>query len=155
MLVALIGADDLDAALERSAALRHHVVPGPANAVIPYIGTCARLQLLKGDLSAARSLLAEMFDLCRAVEWSHFEPFCPVYFRLALLEHRLESAARLVGYAEQVTATAWAMLRFEHLRNAARAELAAKIEPVRLEALYAEGANLEPEAVCRLTLEDE
>ena len=41
---------------------------------------------------------------------------------------------------------------FEHLRDAARAELAAKIEPVRLEALYAEGAKLEPEAVCRLTL---
>jgi predicted ATPase/DNA-binding winged helix-turn-helix (wHTH) protein len=152
VLVAWIGAGDLDAALNRSDALRQHVLPGPANAVIPYIGTRARLQLLRGDLAAARTHLAEMFELCRAVEWSHFESFSPVYFHLALMERRLESAARLVGYAEQATGTLWALLRFESLCNAARAQLAEEIDPLHLDALFEQGAMLGPEAVCRTTL---
>ena len=68
------------------------------------------------------------------------------------MERRLESAARLVGYAEQVTATAWMMPRFEHLQRCRPCGVGCEIDQVRLEALYAEGAKLEPEAVCRLTL---
>ena len=88
VLLALTAADDIDTALERSVAVRHHVVPGPATTVILYIGSCARLKVLKGDLAAARDLLGQMFDLCRTVDWSHFDLFCQVYFRLALQERR-------------------------------------------------------------------
>ena len=52
-LVAMLSADQVDAALERSAVLRSHVIPGPADTTILFCGTCARLWMMKGDLSAA------------------------------------------------------------------------------------------------------
>jgi len=155
VLGALIRANEIDVAFKRSAALRPFVVPGPANTVIPYLGTCARLHVLRNDLSGARDLLEQMFELCRAVEWSYFDVFCTVYCRLAQKECRLESAARLVGYTMRASTTFWGMPGFEHWCDDVRAELAASMDPTQLEALYAEGARLGPEEVCRLTLERE
>ena len=93
-----------------------------------------------------------MFDQCRAVEWSHFERYCSVYFRLALMERRLESAARLVGYAEQATASVWLRRASSICSDAARAELAQRSSRCVSRLSMSEGAKLEPEAVCRLTL---
>jgi len=58
----------------------------------------------------------------------------------------------LLGYAERATERAWGAPRFADSRDLARAELARRLDATRLQALYAEGAALSPEAVCVLTL---
>lgn len=63
-----------------------------------------------------------------------------------------EASARLLGYAEPATERTWGMPRHADSRDAARADLALRLDPVRLQVLYAEGAGLSPEAVCALTL---
>ena len=154
-LVALLSGGRIDEALARSTSLRSHVLPGPADTAIVFHGTCAQLRLLKGELPAARRLLGEMFELCRAVDWCRFEPFSNVYFMLALAEHRDESAARLLGYAESATRRAWGLPRFADTRDAARTELSRRLDAARLEALCIEGATLCPNAVCTLALGNE
>lgn len=154
-LVALLSDGRIDEALERSTALRGHILPGPAETTIVFHGTCAQLQLVKGELAAARRLLGEMFELCRAVDWCSFEPFSNIYFKLALKERRDEAAARLLGYAEGATWRTWGLPRFADRREAARAELAQRLDASRLQALLAEGAGLSPDAVCVLTLAHE
>ena len=154
-LVALLSDGRVDEALRRSVALRHHILCGPTDTAILYHGTCARLHLMRGEFVAARRRLAKMFELCRAVDWCRFEPFANMFFKLALDERRDEDAARLLGYAEVATRRAWGVPRYADSRDAARAELACRLDAARLDALCAEGAALEPEAVCMLTLAHE
>ena len=153
ILVALLSSGKVDEAVDRSGELRDRILPGPASMVIPFIGTTARLWLMKGDLSASREHLATLFALCRAVEWSRFDIFAHVYFMLAFAERRYETAARLLGFSGVATPRAWGMPRFAQKREKSRAELAAILDPQRLNALLAEGAGLGQEEVCRLTLE--
>ena len=154
ILVALLNSGNVDQALERSRALRDRILPGPASVVIPFIGTMARLWLMKGEFARSREHLATLFDLCRAVEWDRFDVFSHVYFRLAFAERRYETAARLLGFNAMATPRAWGKLRFESTREKAREELAAILSAPRLNALLTEGAALGQEEVCRLTLEE-
>ena len=52
----------IDEALNRSHSLRSHILCGLADTAILFHGTCARLHLMKGELTAARRLLGEMFE---------------------------------------------------------------------------------------------
>ena len=154
-MVARVGAGDIQGALQRSRAIRHHFVPGPAITAIPYIGTCARISLKAGDLAATRQQLATMFDLSRSIEWANFEVFGDLYLGLALAEHRVGAAARLLGYASAATARAWGVSRSTRARDDARALLASAISPEQLAQLGAEGATLDPESVCRWVLAEQ
>jgi predicted ATPase/DNA-binding winged helix-turn-helix (wHTH) protein len=151
-MVALLGLGDVDAALARGRALRPHLLPSPASMVIPYVGTCARISLMKGDLAATRRELARMFELSRSVEWNTFEVFGGVYLGLALAESRHAAAGRLLGYAEAAGERAWGVSWPSREREAARVALAAFFDAAELARLCAEGATLDPESVCRLVL---
>lgn len=151
-IVALLGCDDIDAAIERSHDIRADILKGPASVVAPYIGTCARLSMKKHDTAAARQQLATMFALCRTIAWTHFEVFGDLYLSLALAEGRDHDAARLLGYAGGASERAWGMPRTTRTRDEARARLADTLGPKLLERLCAEGTALDPEAVCALTL---
>lgn len=154
-VVARLGAGDVDGALQCSRAIRHRIVPGPAITAIPFLGTCSRILLKQGELAATRRQLATMFDLSRSIAWANFEVFGDLYLGLALAEHRLGAAARLLGYASAATARAWGVPRSTRTRDDARALLASAIGPERMVRLCAEGATLDPESVCRWVLAEQ
>ena len=152
IVVALLGCGDVNGAIERSRAIRVHIMKGPAGVVAPFIGTCARLSLRKGDYATTRQQLTSMFDLCRTIEWAYFEVYGDLYLGLALAEGRVPDAARLLGYSIVASERAWGVLRTTRSRDDAQAALAQRLEPALLERLIAEGTAMDPEAVCKVTL---
>jgi hypothetical protein len=152
IVVALLEIGDAAAALQRSRELRPLVLPGPANSVIPFIGSSARCSFLTGDLQDAKRQLAQMFELCRTVEWSSFESLGYLYVSIVLNERRLDDAARLLGYAATASERAWSASRSTATRDETRAALVSTIGEARLAQLVAEGEQLDPESVCRLVL---
>jgi hypothetical protein len=151
-VVALLDLGDIERATDRIGQLRQRLMAGPADIVIPFIGTCARCSLAQGDLSGARNLLGQMFDLCRAVEWSSFEFFAVLYVRLALAERRLHDAARLLGFADAARKRAWSRARPVRSLKEARSALSAALGTDRVACLCAEGRHLGHEQVCSLAL---
>lgn len=117
-------------------------------------GYLARGLLMQGDLVEARLALAEFFDQCRAAGWQRFFQFMRVYVTLALTEHRTTSAARLFGFADtKFDELGFRAPMFDRFRRETMATLQAAFDPATLSGLLAEGALLEKEAVCALTLE--
>lgn len=75
------------------------------------------------------------------------------YVLLAMREGRHETAARLLGYVDRkARPLVNPMMAVEPLRQA-HATLEASFDRETLERLFAEGAMLDEEAVCALTLE--
>ena len=153
VLVALMSQGAVREAARRAVDLQH-VLLGPAASAIPFLGTSARCSLLAGDIAGARRQLAQLFSMCRAVEWMYFDFFGNVYLRLAHVEGRMDDAALLLGFARVAMERSWSAARFPKPSEQAMATLVQAIPQPRLSELLAEGANLSREAVCELTLRE-
>lgn len=151
VLVALLSQGDVRAAARRADDLAH-VLADPAASAIPLLGTSARCSLLAGDVPGARRRLAQLFSMCRVVDWMYFDVFGGVYLLMALTEGRMEDAARLLGFARVAAGRSWDMSRHGASREVAMARLAALIAEPRMSELLTEGSGLSREAVCELTL---
>lgn len=154
ILVALVSKGDAREAARRAVDLEHVVAAGPAASAIPFLGTSARCSLLAGDLPGARRRLAQLFSMCRVVEWMYFDFFGNVYLRLALMEGRMDDAALLLGFAHAASGRSWSVANVPRSREEAMATLAQAIAQPRLSELLAEGAGLSREAVCELALRE-
>jgi len=152
ILVALLEQNRIATATERSHGLRSRVLPGPTGSAVPFIGTCARCALAAGDLQGARRHLAQLFEMCRVVEWMYFDSLANLYVELALAEGRIEAAARLLGHADAAAQRNWGRPQGSAMREASRSALAAKLPPERLAALLNEGVRLSQESACAWTL---
>lgn len=151
-IVALFCLGDLDAALEQSRQMHPHIAAGPAGSTIPYLGTCARIALNRGDVAGARQQLARMFDLCRSVEWMNFEVFGDLYAELALAEGRATEAARLLGFATSAGERAWGVARSSRTRDHIRGTLERLLGVTAVLRLASEGYHMDPESVCGAVL---
>lgn len=151
-LVALIDGGHLDAAEERRRATAQQMELAPPGMTVAFVGTAARLALLRGETAAARARLAVMIERCRALEWLHFAVFADLGHQLALQERRHDDAARLLGYAEVATAQAWGSLRPHDLRDHASEVLLGLLGCRRLQALKAQGRQLDVATAAALTL---
>ena len=154
ILVALLGLGRVPEAVVRSREIRGAVLPGPSGSAIPFVGTCARCALLAGDVLAARAQLAQLFEMCRAVNWMYFDFFGNLYPRLALTEGRLEDAARLLGHAEVAGRRSWGVSRSSSTHEGLLGTLSKALPQDVLSQLMADGAVLDREAVCALVLSD-
>jgi predicted ATPase/DNA-binding winged helix-turn-helix (wHTH) protein len=154
ILLVLLQQNNFRAAVERSQELRSYVLPGPAGSALPFVGTCARCALAVGDLPAARRQLAQLFEMCRAVEWMYFDFYADLYLTLAMDEGRFETAACLLGYADAVAQRGPGMTDGTAVREAARLSLAARLAPERMSSLLDRGAGARCEAVRAWALEE-
>lgn len=154
ILVALLGLGRVPEAVARSRMISGSVLPGPSGSAIPFVGTCARCALLAGDVHAARAHLAQLFEMCRAVNWMYFDFFGNLYPRLPLTEGRLEDAARLLGHAEVAARRSWSVSRFSSTREDVLDTLSRALPQDVLAQLMTDGAGLDREAVCALVLSD-
>ena len=152
ILVALLALGEVDQATARGREIGARILPGAAGVVIPFIGSLARCELMRGDLENTRGELGRMFEMCRTVEWRYFDFFAGVYVRFALAEGRLEAAARLLGFATAATEWAGPMSRQGCARDEMREALVAQVKPALLARLIAEGKRLDPEGACALVL---
>jgi hypothetical protein len=146
---------DLDAALQgcRAALARERDRRGGLLLAVT-LGLLARILLLQGKLADARAALAEFFDCSRATEWGGFRDFVAVSVRLALMERRHATAARLLGYTEVAWRHLGRVTPYGHqLRSTAYSALQRHMDAHSLERLIAEGASLDEEAVVTLALE--
>lgn len=141
-------------AIRRGLAMRHTVLPGPTGPAIPFVGTCARCALVSGDIVGAKRQFAQLFDMCRTVQWMYFDFFAVVYVQLAAADGRFDDAARLLGFARTAAERSWNASPVNAAREQARLALAAVLPQDRLMALVASGGALGHEAVCRLVLDD-
>jgi hypothetical protein len=57
VVATLLHLGDVDAASRRSRELEPLILPGPANLVIPFVGTRARCALMRGDIDGAKGQL--------------------------------------------------------------------------------------------------
>ena len=154
ILVSLLGQGAVQEVIRRGQALRHTVLPGPTGPAIPFVGTRARCALVSGDIAGAQRQFAQLFDMCRTVDWMYFDFFAVIYVQLALAGERYDAAARLLGFAGTAAQRSWNASPVHAAREQARRALAAVLPPDRLMALVASGAGLGREAVCRLVLDN-
>ncbi len=154
ILVSLLGQGAVQEAVRRGQAMRHTVLPGPTGPAIPFVGTRARCALVSGDIAGAKRQFAQLFDMCRTVDWMYFDFFAVIYVQLALAGGRCDDAARLLGFAGTAAERSWNASPVNAAREQARRALAAVLPPDRLMALVASGVALGREAVCRLVLDD-
>ncbi|MDM0113446.1 adenylate/guanylate cyclase domain-containing protein [Variovorax sp. J22R133] len=123
--------------------------------LIVSLGYLALALLTAGDARQARAALAEFFDCCRSAEWEAFDDFSGLAVRLALLEQRYASAARLVGFLDKSThrlGRASPSSVAVHAR--ALALLASRMDEATLERLIAQGRQMSEEDVCALALDE-
>ena len=91
---------------------------------------------------------------CRSAEWEAFDDFAGLAVRLALLERRYASAARLLGYLDKAGRRLGRVTPFgAAVRAGALATLEAEIDRATLEGLIAEGKQMDEEGVCALALD--
>jgi len=118
------------------------------------LGNLATALLVEGEVAEARERVTEFFDDCRDRGWEGFGVFSSLYALLAASEGRIETAARLIGHADQAHERLGQ--RFP-TQDAARAHALRLIEPAldhaRLQDLMAEGRTMDRETAYRLTLD--
>jgi hypothetical protein len=117
------------------------------------LGFLAAGLVLQGNRAEARERLAEFFRLSRADDWWLFNLNDEAYVLLAFQEGRLRSAGRLLGYSDHKTRQVTAIRMAEARIAQARAALDASLGNAALRRLLAEGAALDEDQVCALTLE--
>ena len=114
---------------------------------------CALLLADDGNAAEARALLSEMLELSSLDGWDSFGVFSDVYAMLAVAEGRLETGARLIGHADRAHEQIGG--RFP-TSVAARARawsgLEAAFDVPTLARLCEQGAALDPQTVCAMTL---
>ena len=109
--------------------------------------------VLQSECAQARPVLTELFRLSRAAYWWLFQLFDEAYVLLAMAEGRHETAARLLGYVDHKARPRVDMKMAPTQMQTARAQLERRFGAASLQALLDEGALLDEEAVCALTLE--
>jgi len=113
------------------------------------LGCHAAVLMRQGHSAEARLALVEFFEACRRSGWHRLGNFGNTFVELALQEKRYLHAARLLGYARG----AWERPYIEHDSNKLLTALELYLDAAILEHLLAEGKELDPEAVCAMTLE--
>ena len=118
-------------------------------------GNLANALLQSGGVVRARELIALFHESSRAAQWDAFGVYSPIFALLAASEGRLESAARLLGYAERCIRSAGGQREPNEARawDLALSRVDAGLDRARRDRLMAEGARLDEDAVCALTLE--
>jgi hypothetical protein len=154
IVLALLNVGDIEAATRRSRELRPFVAPGPASMTIPFVGKCARCAFMQGDLAQARQQLAQMFAMCRSVEWQGFDLFGDLYVQLVMADGRPDDATRLLGYASATSRPIWHAPQSSASLDAARQLLMSRASEERVRRLSAEGEGLSRDLVCALVLGD-
>lgn len=125
----------------------------PFGILIFPLGFLAVGLVLQGECAQARLVLVELFRLSRAAYWWLFQLFDEAYVLLAMAEGRHETAARLLGYVDHKARPRVDMKMATIQMQAARAELKRRFGVATVQGLLDEGALLDEEAVCALTLE--
>jgi predicted ATPase/DNA-binding winged helix-turn-helix (wHTH) protein len=117
------------------------------------LANLANALLQQGASAQARQALTEALGVMRAQDWHWLRGFGDVYALLAASEGRVEAAARLIGWADDVRkARGERHVAEARSRELAHAAAASTLDAATLERLSAEGAKLGPAAVCELTL---
>ena len=109
--------------------------------------------VLQGECVEARLALVELFRLSRAAYWWLFHLYDEAYVLLAMTEGRHETAALLLGYVDQKARPRVDIKMATMQTQAARSALEVRFGAATLQSLLDEGALLDEEAVCALTLE--
>ena len=155
VVAANLGLGNVDEALEMSRGLIEQESRWLGGVLDWSWGNYSRGLLLQGRLSEARLAFARLFECCRAHDWDRWALFVREYTALALAEQRYAAAARLLGFAtraEERKGIRGPLV--ERSRGVAMATLASALDSTTLKLLLAEGALLDEEAVCALTLEE-
>lgn len=109
--------------------------------------------LLKSREREARAAVAEFFELSRTRDWDLLSMQSDSCALLAVREGRARAAARLLGYADQAHRLLGARAAASrYVRAQCVAAVEAALGPQAIVALMAEGAQLDEEGVCALTL---
>ena len=109
--------------------------------------------LLLNRLPEARQVIAEFIEVSRTREWDFLSMQADGCAFLAVLERRPRAGARLLGYADRANRLIGARIAASsYVRAQCGAALAAALAPTVIEALMVEGALLDEEGVCALTL---
>lgn len=153
---AALACGDLDAALRSAEELIATRDQRPDNFILQALATVAQMRLMQGDVAAGRNALADFIATSRARDWEWFELHADLYALLAAREARLETAARLLGYAD----AKWERLGTRGLnpqnaRTTTAALVGARLDPVEARRLMADGATLDEAGAARLALEVE
>ena len=125
----------------------------PFGLFIVVVGFLAVGLVLQGECEQARQVLVELFRLSRAAYWWLFQLFDEAYVLFAMAEGRHETAARLLGYVDHKARPRVDMKMATKQTQAARVALEVRFGAATLQSLLDEGALLDEEAVCALTLE--
>jgi tetratricopeptide (TPR) repeat protein len=108
-----------------------------------------------GEVAEARRILAGWIELSRALHWDSFPVFAQVLPLLAASEGRYETAARLLGYAwrrgQELFGDVEVNEQFAY--DLAMAQVQKHLDAATVKRLMDEGASLDEESVCALTLE--
>jgi predicted ATPase/DNA-binding winged helix-turn-helix (wHTH) protein len=110
--------------------------------------------VLQGERAEARQVLAEFFRHSRAADWWLFNVVDEAYCLLAMQEGRRRTAARLLGYSEHKARQITGIRMAEAQTRRARAQLDETLGAASVAQLLDEGARLDQETVCALTLEE-
>lgn len=109
--------------------------------------------LLLKRVAEARQAIAEFLAVSRTREWDFLSMQTDGCAFLAVLERRPRAGARLLGYADRANRLIGARIAASsYVRAQCGAALGALLPPATVEALMAEGASLDEEGVCALTL---
>jgi ATP/maltotriose-dependent transcriptional regulator MalT len=108
-----------------------------------------------GEIDEARGVLASWMSLSRSTNWDAFGVAAPIFALLPASEGRYEAAAKLLGHALHcIAATGNTPEANEQAAfDAAKALVEKHLDAATRERMMAEGATLDQEGACALTLE--
>ena len=123
------------------------------NFVLRALATEAQAHLMRAEPGLARAALADFLATSRSRDWEWFDLYADLFALLAAREGRPDAAARLAGHADaacrRVGARAASMA---DVRAQAWAVAAAALDADVAARLLADGALLDKDTVCSLTL---
>lgn len=144
---------DADAALRRARALISGQGHRRGNFILQALAAVVQALLVQGHASEARSAMAEFLAALRSRDWEWFGLYSDLFALLAVREGRVEAAARLVGHADMACLRVGAReVNMVHARAEAGAAVEAALDAPTIARLMAEGAQMDVETVCSLTL---
>ena len=123
------------------------------NLILQALATLAGGLLMQGQVDEARGAIAELLATSRSRDWEWLGLHADLCALLAAREGRVEAAARLLGYADAAQQrTAGRVAGHAAARAQAGMLIQARLDERAFARLGADGAHMDPEAVCALTL---